>query len=182
MSNMTPKERVMCAINHKEADRVPLDFGATMETTISIKSYEQLKKHLHLCEEKPIRIKMLTAQFADVDKEVSAFIGSDARGVQPDIPNTFHVTFKNDKEYCYYVDEFGITWRKPLQDGLYFDMYKHPLSDAEELEDVKPYVFPNMKEPSRYDKIGERIDLLREGGKYPIVFDNNFGNGIFQNV
>jgi uroporphyrinogen decarboxylase len=180
MSNMTPRERVMCALNHKEADKVPLDFGSTMETTISIKAYKQLKEYLHLCEDKPIRTKMLTAQFADVDPEISEFIGSDSRGVQPDIPDTFDVKFRDEKEYSYYVDEFGITWRKPIVDGLYYDMFKHPLSEAEELEDITPYKFPDMKEPSRYDKIGKRIDILREDGKYPIIFDNNFGNGIFQ--
>ena len=83
---ISSRDRVLTALSHKEPDRVPLDFGAAMETTIHIKAYRNLKKHLHIAEEKPVREKLKTAQFAVVDTEVSSRIGSDARGVHPAVP------------------------------------------------------------------------------------------------
>ena len=45
---MTSRERVLRAVDHKEADRVPVDFGATPSTNLSAIAYNNLKKHLGL--------------------------------------------------------------------------------------------------------------------------------------
>lgn len=43
---LTSRERVMVALNHKEADRVPIDFGAMRSTGISTIAYNNLRKKL----------------------------------------------------------------------------------------------------------------------------------------
>ncbi len=43
---MTSRERVRLAINHKEADRVPIDFGGMRSTGIATIAYDRLKKKL----------------------------------------------------------------------------------------------------------------------------------------
>ena len=43
---MTPRERILTSIAHKEPDRVPVDFGATPSSGISAIAYSNLKKHL----------------------------------------------------------------------------------------------------------------------------------------
>lgn len=177
---MTSRERVLTALNHKEPDRVPLDFGATMETTISLKLYDQLKERLNIKVGDPVDIKLLTAQFADVDPEIQKAIGADVRGTQPNRFSAFPPTFETKGNYTYHTDEFGIEWRKPVNGGLYFDMFKHPLSDAMDIDDMGDYQMPDARNPMLYDGIKERIDLLSCGGEYPIVFDNCWGNGIFQ--
>jgi uroporphyrinogen decarboxylase len=45
---MTSRERILAAIEHREPDRVPLDFGATPSSTISAIAYGNLKKQLGL--------------------------------------------------------------------------------------------------------------------------------------
>lgn len=45
---MTSRERVLCAVNHKEADRVPIDCGAMRSTGLSAVSFNKLKKYLGL--------------------------------------------------------------------------------------------------------------------------------------
>ena len=42
----THRERVLAALHHEEADRVPIDFGALEFTSISKAAYERLKDHL----------------------------------------------------------------------------------------------------------------------------------------
>jgi len=43
---MNSRERVLAAIEHRQPDRVPIDFGATRQTGIMASAYHQLKKHL----------------------------------------------------------------------------------------------------------------------------------------
>jgi len=43
---MTPKERVLASIAHKEPDRVPVDLGSTPSSGISAIAYNRLKSHL----------------------------------------------------------------------------------------------------------------------------------------
>ena len=43
---MISRERVKLAINHKEADRIPLDLGSTLVTGIQASVYAKLKSAL----------------------------------------------------------------------------------------------------------------------------------------
>jgi uroporphyrinogen decarboxylase len=44
---MTSRERVRTALNHREPDRIPIDFGAMRSTGIMAVEYNRLKKHLN---------------------------------------------------------------------------------------------------------------------------------------
>ncbi len=48
---MNSRERLLCTLNHKEPDRVPIDFAATRSGGISTIAYNNLIKHLGLNEE-----------------------------------------------------------------------------------------------------------------------------------
>ncbi len=41
---MTSRERVLAALNHKEPDKVPIDLGGTICSTISATANEKLKE------------------------------------------------------------------------------------------------------------------------------------------
>jgi uroporphyrinogen decarboxylase len=43
---MTPRERLLAAVNHKEPDRVAIDLGSTPSSGISAIAYNNLKRHL----------------------------------------------------------------------------------------------------------------------------------------
>ena len=43
---MNPRERVIAALNHRQPDRVPIDLGGTIVTSITRSSYLALKQHL----------------------------------------------------------------------------------------------------------------------------------------
>jgi len=47
---MTSRERVLAALQHKEADKIPVDCGAERSTTIQAIAYNNLKKHLGINE------------------------------------------------------------------------------------------------------------------------------------
>ena len=43
---LSSRERVLCALNHEEPDRVPIFFGTSGATTMLAPEYERLKAHL----------------------------------------------------------------------------------------------------------------------------------------
>ncbi len=45
---MTPRERVLASISHKQPDKVPIDLGGTPSSGISAIAYGNLKKHLKI--------------------------------------------------------------------------------------------------------------------------------------
>ena len=47
---MNHRERVVAAIRHQEADRLPVDLGGMRSTGIMAISYHALKKHLGITE------------------------------------------------------------------------------------------------------------------------------------
>jgi len=77
---MTSKERVLCALNHKEADRVPVDFGTTGVSGIHCKVVEGLRKYYGL-EDRPVRVVEPFQMLGEVDEELQKIIGTDVYGI-----------------------------------------------------------------------------------------------------
>jgi len=78
---LTPRERVLCALNHEEPDRVPLFIGTSGATTLLAAAYERLKAHLGVKEEP--RVMSAAMQYAHMDEEVLVTLGSDGRPFFP---------------------------------------------------------------------------------------------------
>ena len=45
---MNSRERVLTTMNHREPDRIPLDFGGIPQSGIHIEGYKKLRDHLSL--------------------------------------------------------------------------------------------------------------------------------------
>jgi len=72
---MTSRERVLNSIDHKQADRIPFDFGGTSVTGISAMAYNKLKSLLGVSS--PTRVYDVIQQLAMVDDEVYSHIHTD---------------------------------------------------------------------------------------------------------
>ncbi len=66
---MTSRERVLTALNHRQPDRVPVDFSGHRSSGIAALVYPKLRKSLGL-PEKPVRIYDMVQQLAIVDEDV----------------------------------------------------------------------------------------------------------------
>ncbi len=73
---MTPRERILAALNHREADRVPVDFSGHRSSGIAAMAYSKLRKHLGLSP-RPVRIYDVIQQIAIVDEDVLERFGVD---------------------------------------------------------------------------------------------------------
>ena len=66
---MTPRERVLAALNHQQPDKVPIDFGGHRSSGIAAMAYPKLRKALGL-PPRPIRVYDPVQQLAIIDDDV----------------------------------------------------------------------------------------------------------------
>ncbi|GIX02796.1 MAG: methyltransferase [Thermogutta sp.] len=66
---MTPRQRVLTALEHKEPDRVPIDFGGHRSSGIAAIAYARLRKFLGLPDH-PIRVYDPIQQLAVIDEDI----------------------------------------------------------------------------------------------------------------
>jgi uroporphyrinogen decarboxylase len=155
---MTSRERVLCALNHEEPDRVPIFFGTSGVTTMNTAAYDRLKAHLGLRTE--TRSFWRALQYATLDEEVMARFHSDGR---PLWPAPAVSVWSQDLAPDRFVDAWGITWQS--QPGNhYYDIALHPLRDAS-LDDLERYAWPDLANPSRFTGLKARARAIREAGQ-----------------
>ncbi|HBI74013.1 MAG TPA: methyltransferase [Lachnospiraceae bacterium] len=89
---MKSRERVIAAINHQKPDQVPIDFGATGQTGISVSAMYRLREYLGL-PQKALEIFEICQMLGVVDDDLRQIIKSDVIGLNhPEnslgVPNT----------------------------------------------------------------------------------------------
>jgi uroporphyrinogen-III decarboxylase len=79
---MTSKERVLAALNHKQPDRIPVDFGATAVTGIHVKIVGALRAHYGLGGG-PVKVHEPYQMLGLVEEDLKQALGLDINGVFP---------------------------------------------------------------------------------------------------
>lgn len=163
---ITSRERIVAALNHEETDRVPIDFCATHNSSISTIAYNRLKKYLGVDTVSYMRdpIPMLASPDLDHGQEVIKRMSGDclplARHFNSGMAaeNWREWTLK-DGSICMVPGEFkpvqtengglefqsfnGMALFRMPKGGYYFDSVNHPLSFVEnlkQLEEVTDYL------------------------------------------
>ena len=156
---MTSRERVQTALDHQEPDRIPIDLGGTVVSTIAIPTYAARRQHLGL-PEKPIETLEFVQQVAVVDEDVMDRLGVDVIPVfanAPDTPIPARTTSPDGT--VSFQDDFGATLRKPV--GChYFDWQDFPLKEPS-LEALKTMPWPDPADPGRSRGLRVRVKALR---------------------
>jgi uroporphyrinogen decarboxylase len=76
---MNSRERVLLAINHQKADRVPIDLGGTRQSGIAATTYHRVKQLLQL--QSPTRVFDVFQMLADVERPMRERFGADVIGL-----------------------------------------------------------------------------------------------------
>jgi len=79
---MTGKERVNASLNHKQADKVAIDFGSTSVTGIHVQAVEKLRNYYGL-DKGPIKVIEPYQMLGELDDELKSILGIDTIGVFP---------------------------------------------------------------------------------------------------
>jgi uroporphyrinogen decarboxylase len=166
---MTPRQRVMRALNHEVPDRVPIDFGGN-QTGIHKNAYRRLAQYLGLPDE--IEIMDAVQQLARPSERVLERFHVDTRYVAAGPASTWKGGLvkaeRGGRVWHDFTDEFGVRWSMPDDQPLYMDITLHPLAKAK-VKDVRDYAWPKGDDPSRFTGVRERALHLRKETPYAVV-------------
>lgn len=156
---MNSRERVQLALNHQEPDRVPIDLGGTVVSSIAISTYADLRRHLGL---PPVDIRILETvqQIAWVDEDVMEQFGVDVIPVYANPPAGYRPIFvEGPQGSLSFQDEFGATLRKPPS-SFYYDWQAFPLPNPS-LAALEGMPWPDPADPARYQGLRQQVQGLR---------------------
>jgi len=154
-SSMTPRERVLLALDHQDTDRVPVDFLATGE------AWDRLASHLGIEDHELI----LQRLGVDLRHPRHAYIGPPLR---------------RDRDGDW-ADEWGVIRRRIHHEGgSYEEIVRHPLAGVGRIEELDSHPWPRS-EWWDVEALAHAIRTLDEEVPYAIALEE-FGDpgGIFE--
>ena len=175
---MKPRERVQLALNHKEPDRIPIDLGATIVSSITKRSYIDLKSYLGMPLEE---IKMLDyiQQLPYVDEALMERFGVDFRMVQLPAATAPGLIIFEEGDYYAIIDRWGAKLHMPKDGGLYFDWVDFPFTETS-MEALERYQWPRP-DPQEYNlQLRDQAQYMYENSDYALSGSAIIGGGIFE--
>ncbi|MHC4441255.1 MAG: uroporphyrinogen decarboxylase family protein [Planctomycetota bacterium] len=162
---MTHRERIMAALNHEQPDRVPMDLGGTLASTVIGPAYTALRAELNLPVHEATE-SMRYARLAVIEEDILAALDLDVIHA----PRAFGTgeTIKNISENSF-IDEWGVQWHK-LQKGHYY-VKQAPFEIEATPQAVENFKWPNPKDMVNVEGLAEAIKKLRDETDYAISIE-----------
>ncbi len=166
---MTPRQRVLTALNHQPPDRVPIDLGGN-QTGIHKLAYQALLDHLGIRDEMVIMdaVQQLAQPCEALLQRFHVDTRYIAAGAAADFSGTIVPRSRKGRLWHDLTDEFGVTWSMPDDRPYYMDISHHPLAQAT-IADVRAYPFPRGDDPGRFAGLRQRALALRNDTPYAVV-------------
>ena len=186
---MNHKERVLAALQHKEPDRLPIDFGGTNDSLILAVGYQELRKQLGLSSS-TTRVGSIYSQTAWIEEDVRQALDVDvmpvfyepnewrkgilADGSPAEFPANFRPQLQDDGSQVIFDATGNVAYKMP-KDGFYFDSVHSPLADATSIKDIERYMdqIEYIDKPAHLDKsyeeLAKKAKELRENTDYLLV-------------
>ena len=165
---MTPRERVLMALDHREPDRVPIDLGG-FQTGIHRVAYERLMNHLGLDEE--VAILDPVQQLAKPSEAVLERLRVDTRYITTNAPSSSRgglaLNERAGRLWHDLTDEFGVVWSMPDDHRMFMDISHHPLAGAS-TDDLASYAWPVGNDPARFAGLRGRVAEVGQDGRYAV--------------
>lgn len=167
--DFTSYERVKAALYHREPDRVPFDLGGAEVAGININALRKLKAHLRLGPDAVVGNTI--TQRGVVDDEIVERLKIDVVNVGPKPPTLPGPARDLGLVGDYYrlTDEWGMGWQMPRDGGHYYDLFHSPLADAETVQDVERFAWPDPLDLTRYTGMKEQAEDIIHNKKKAFV-------------
>ncbi|MBC5649486.1 uroporphyrinogen decarboxylase family protein [Christensenella tenuis] len=160
---MTSRERFRLALEHKEADRVPIDVGGDMHNGVHDVAYRNLLEFLG--ERDEICYYDRIQHLAALKESVYERLHSDTRYLFANAPEGFEIRVEQDSSWH---DEWGV---KRINAGLYDEAVEAPLAECT-MEKIKKYRIPDAADPSRFSGLREKAQNLYDTTDYAVIGGN----------
>lgn len=167
-ASMTPRERVLAALNHQEPDRVPIDLAQAGGDSITATAYKNLLEYLGI-NGRQVRVGAKRGQSAVVDEDVLVRLGVDFRKIRSGHPDRWQdKVLPNDS----YQDEWGIIRMRPAG-GVGYDVTYSPFAEDGSLSALDRHEWPDPADPGRYRGLREQARRLYYETDYAVTLDVN---------
>ncbi len=165
---MTSRERVLTAINHEEADRIPLVIGVSNATGIKMKPYQGIKKAAGIEAPNNYLYNWPELGTAEIDEETMLRLHCDVRGVLDLEPESVRKRNREREPHSNCIDSWG-SGQTEITPGDWFPGI-HPLTEARTVEDLELYQgWPDMSDPSRVAHVKETARCLAEDMQFAVL-------------
>ena len=175
---MNSRERVMLTLNHQEPDRIPIDLGGSICSSIHKDAYIALKKHLGM-ELEEIQMVDYVQQLPYLDEALLERFGVDFRMVQLPAATAPDLDIFEEGDYYAFIDRWGSRLHMPKDGGLYFDWVEFPIKEAT-MEALDNYTWPRPDPPEYNARLREQAEYLYEKTDCALVGSAIIGGGIFE--
>lgn len=175
---MKSRARVMQALNHKEPDRIPIDLGATIVSSISKQSSLELNRHLGIPVEET-RMLDYVQQLPYLNDDLLQRFGVDFRMVQLPSATTSMVDIFEEGDYYTFIDRWGSKLHMPKTGGFYFDWVDFPIKEST-MGALDAYHWPSPDPVEVNVELGQLAKHLYENSEYALVGSAVIGGGIFE--
>lgn len=152
---MTHRQRLMAALSHEQPDKVPIDFGGTVNSSIVVEGYQKLKEHFGIDAENRIGQRM--TRIVEVDEHILRALDIDTRAVFTGTPLVENEQEPGPKSYR---DIWGIERIKP-EHSFYYDQIHFPLAGKITVSDIMKYPWPDPDNPDIVRGLKERVRWIR---------------------
>ncbi|MDP6566289.1 MAG: uroporphyrinogen decarboxylase family protein [Alphaproteobacteria bacterium] len=163
----TSRDRVLAALDHEEADRVPIDLGGTGSSTIVIEAYDRLKQHLGLEHETKLRSRL--NRLADPDPSVMNRLGVDTRAITAG----FGRASGEWVDDLTFIDHFGVTFKGTVgADDKHFLYKDGPLWGGKlTIDRIDEMEWPDPDNPAIASGVKEQVARYKAEGDYCLVLN-----------
>jgi uroporphyrinogen decarboxylase len=113
------------------------------------------------------------------DAFLDTVVHADTRQIREGGSSRWQLELFDDGDYVAFVNEWGIKFHMPKQDGHYFDLVDYPLKDPS-LDAIAEFPWPDPNDPARWEGLREHARDLYENTDYALVVGCIFGGGTFE--
>jgi uroporphyrinogen decarboxylase len=155
----THRERILAALNHEEADRVPIDLGGAEFSTMTVPAYKNLEAYLGMNHE----INMLSTIHSVVHphEEVLKRFDVDTRIVLlGSIEGSPHEKWLDENTF---IDMFGVRWDRAVgNEAVHFLHQDGPFYDGKmSVDAIEAFEWPRGDNPGFSRAVAERVAAIK---------------------
>jgi uroporphyrinogen decarboxylase len=169
---MTHRQRILATLQHRTPDRVPVDLGGTIASTLTIQAHDRLRAHLGLPAGPPRAIFARRSSTVLPDEAILQRFDIDTRAVLLGSPD---VRPERELSEITLMDEWGVTWTRPA--GGHYIHTAGPFYGLDEpaVQDLKKYVWPDPADPGRFRGLRERARAIHQDTDYAVILNLGVG-------
>jgi len=165
--SLTPKERVIAAINHEEPDRVPIVIGVSNATGIKMKTYREIKERIGVNAPDDYIYEWPELGTAAIDEETFKRLHSDVHGVLDLEPLAIRQRNAARGPRDPYINSWGTSQIRLSEGDWTFG--PPPMKAATTIKEIEAFPWPDMTDPTRVAHCKAQAKKLAEENEYAVM-------------